>query len=51
MKTVVLIASRQIQPGEELLMDYRLNPDLPTPGWYVPVDVEHSRKRWKQAFY
>eukprot|EP00928_Gymnodinium_smaydae_P023537 TRINITY_DN19386_c1_g1_i1.p3 TRINITY_DN19386_c1_g1~~TRINITY_DN19386_c1_g1_i1.p3 ORF type:complete len:277 (+),score=53.55 TRINITY_DN19386_c1_g1_i1:1000-1830(+) len=33
--TVALAALRDIDPGEELLLDYRLNP--PHPPWYVPV--------------
>ena len=31
-----LVATRDIRPGEEITVDYRLQPDLeqPRPGWY-----------------
>lgn len=51
MRSVVLVASRIIPPGEELVMDYRLNPDIEAPTWYVQVDEELARKRWEKAYY
>lgn len=51
MRTVVLIATRQIAQGEEIFMNYRLNPHFPQPSWYNAVDIEQSRKRWQKPFY
>ena len=51
MRSVVLVAAKSISPGDELLMDYRLNPDIEAPSWYVQVDESASRKRWEQVFY
>lgn len=51
MRTVVLVASKPIAPGDELLMDYRLNPAIEAPSWYVQVDESSSKKRWEQVFY
>jgi hypothetical protein len=33
------------------VMDYRLNPDVEVPSWYVQVDEDHSRKRWEKPYY
>jgi len=51
MRSVVLVASKTIRPGEELFMDYRLNPDVDEPSWYVQVDEDLSRKRWERPYY
>ena len=49
MKTVVLVAAKHIHDGEELFMDYRLNPSAPNlPSWYEPYDVEDAQNRWQQ---
>eukprot|EP00466_Bigelowiella_natans_P000570 jgi/Bigna1/84977/estExt_fgenesh1_pg.C_10522 len=43
--TIVYIATRDIE-DEEIFVDYRLNPSLPYPEWYLPIDEEAARKRW-----
>ena len=44
---VVGIATDDIAEGDELLLNYRLNPDAPRPDWYVPVDEAEDRRRWQ----
>ena len=47
MPSVVLLTTRHLQHGDELFMDYRLNPDSPAlPVWYEPHDPEEGRNRW-----
>eukprot|EP01036_Dinobryon_divergens_P022981 gene22981-31288_t len=47
MKGVVLMSTRPLRHGDELLMDYRLNPTLEDlPPWYRSYDAEESRMRW-----
>jgi hypothetical protein len=46
MHSAVLITTRPIFSGEELLLDYRLNPSMPYPDWYVPFNEEASKRRW-----
>lgn len=47
MKGVVLMSTRSLRHGDELLMDYRLNPTLEDlPPWYRSYDAEESRMRW-----
>lgn len=47
MKGVVLMSTRPLRHGDELLMDYRLNPTLEDlPPWYRSHDAEESRMRW-----
>lgn len=45
--TVVLVASRFLE-NEEIFLNYRLNPKVPTgmPDWYHPVDAEEDSRRW-----
>lgn len=46
MKSVVMVATSPILSGEEILMDYRLNPDSPDlPKWYQSFDADNARKR------
>jgi len=46
MHTVVLLATKPLVHGDELFLDYRLNPDSPDlPTWYVSYDAEAARKR------
>lgn len=47
MQTVVLIANETIHDGEELTMDYRLNPNFPTPAWYTPVNIHNVKLRYQ----
>lgn len=42
---VALVARRPLQ-DEELLLNYRLNPMLPLPEWYHPVDTLADERRW-----
>lgn len=44
-KGLAFVAVRHIQ-DEEILLNYRLNPQVQKPEWYTPVDVEEDRRRW-----
>lgn len=44
-KGLAFVAIRHIQ-DEEILLNYRLNPQVQKPAWYAPVDVEEDRRRW-----
>ncbi|KAL0052035.1 hypothetical protein WJX82_006842 [Trebouxia sp. C0006] len=44
-KGLVFVATRQVQ-GEEVLLNYRLNPQVQRPSWYAPVDEEEDKRRW-----
>lgn len=47
MKTVVFVSSRPLESGDEILMDYKLNPDSNAlPEWYESFDTIDSRERW-----
>ena len=47
MPGVVLVSTRHLGDGDELLMDYRLDPDSSAlPGWYRPFNETESRNRW-----
>jgi hypothetical protein len=47
MKSVVMVSCRPIKAGDELLMDYKLNPDAKDlPRWYRPYDINDARLRW-----
>ena len=41
-----LVALSRIDPGSELLLNYRLSSKLKKPGWYCPVDSEEESRRW-----
>lgn len=45
-KMIGLVATRFIDHGEELFMNYRLNPRLARPQWYMPVDEQEEQRRW-----
>jgi len=45
-KTILLVATRDIEDGEEIFMDYRLSLNQPHPEWYHPVDEAESRRLW-----
>lgn len=44
----MLVANETIHDGEELTMDYRLNPNFPTPSWYSPVNVHNVKLRYQK---
>lgn len=41
-----LVALSRIEPGAELLLNYRLSSRLKKPEWYCPVDPEEESRRW-----
>lgn len=48
MHSSLLVACRYLAPGDELFVDYRLGPDLPSeliPAWYAHVDSDGARSR------
>ena len=45
-RSLLLVAARPLSDGEELFLNYRLNPDRPRPAWYAPVDEDEDRRRW-----
>lgn len=48
MPSVLLISAQYINSGEELVMDYRLNPNsTDLPEWYEQYDNETSQARWE----
>ena len=54
MHTVALIAKQHLEEGTELLMDYRLDPEViaNAPSWYHPLDMEiikRNREHFKPA--
>jgi len=44
MKCLVFVASRRIE-NEELFLDYRMDPDAPSPDWYYVIDEKALRVR------
>lgn len=47
MPGIVLVSTRHLSDGDELLMDYRLDPDSSAlPAWYRPYNEVESRNRW-----
>ena len=48
MRGLILLSVKPIRDGEEIFMDYRLNPKLNNaPDWYTHVDLEESARRWE----
>ncbi|TFJ87181.1 hypothetical protein NSK_001513 [Nannochloropsis salina CCMP1776] len=48
-QSVVLVATTDLEDGEELFLNYRLNPKHGSeslPPWYVPVDAKEDQRRW-----
>lgn len=41
-----LVALSRIEPGSEILLNYRLSSKLKKPEWYCPVDSEEESRRW-----
>lgn len=47
--SLVFIATKDIQEGEELFVNYRFSPSATKlPDWYQPVDIEEAARRWKK---
>jgi len=46
MRGLVTIAVEPLSDGQELYMDYRLNPMAPVPDWYAHVNKEQASRRW-----
>ena len=44
-KGLAFVAVRDIK-DEEILLNYRLNPQVQKPAWYSPVDLEEDARRW-----
>ena len=42
----VIVAVRDLEDGEEIFCDYRLNPKVPLPSWYCPVDAKKVEEFW-----
>ena len=42
----VIVALNDLQDGDEIFCDYRLNPNIALPKWYCPVDDDRSNKYW-----
>ncbi|KXZ47643.1 hypothetical protein GPECTOR_34g802 [Gonium pectorale] len=45
-RLLVLVATRGLRDGEELLQNYRMNPHVARPDWYVVHDAEAEHRRW-----
>ena len=43
---LVLVATRDIEDGEEIWLNYRLSTHVTPPAWYVRVDPEEDARRW-----
>jgi hypothetical protein len=47
MRSVVYLAASPLEDGDELFVDYRLNPFAgPLPSWYTPFDSAGAMRRW-----
>jgi hypothetical protein len=53
MHGLVMVTTEKVYDGDELLMDYRLNPEAGKAGlwptWYRPFDARHTEQRWTEA--
>jgi len=47
---IAMVAARPLEDGEELLLNYRLNPKNSLPDWYHQHDKEEDARRWAKAF-
>ena len=46
-RSLVMVAVRDIADGEEIFVNYRFNPELQNlPSWYAPVDLDEDYQRW-----
>ncbi|GFR44470.1 hypothetical protein Agub_g5733 [Astrephomene gubernaculifera] len=48
-RLLVLVSTRALREGEELLQNYRMNPHVTRPEWYVVHDEEAEQRRWAKA--
>lgn len=48
MKSVVFISTGFIEDGDEVVMDYRLDPIKELPQWYRSYNVEDAKLRWER---
>jgi len=44
--SLLLVAAHALRDGEELFMDWRLDPFGPQPAWYAPVDAAVNQRLW-----
>ncbi|KAI0561333.1 SET domain containing protein [Gracilaria domingensis] len=49
LRTVALVALRDIADGEEVLFNYRFNPQISLPSWYTDPEPEITRRRWHSS--
>jgi hypothetical protein len=52
MHTYLLVAACDIDPGQEIFVNYRYNPNLSAkliPDWYHPIDVDENERRWNRG--
>uniref|UniRef100_A0A6B2L933 SET domain-containing protein n=1 Tax=Arcella intermedia TaxID=1963864 RepID=A0A6B2L933_9EUKA len=45
--SVIFITTRRVE-DEELLFNYRYNPEHPYPDWFQQPDLEEAQRRWKK---
>jgi hypothetical protein len=45
-RALVLVATRDIEDGEEVWLNYRLSTHVQPPEWYSRVDAEEDARRW-----
>lgn len=45
-QSIVLVATAPVRDGSELFLNYRYNPRVKAPAWYVPVDADEDARRW-----
>lgn len=43
---LAFVTTRDLHAGEELFVNYRFNPRLSRPEWYIPVDEKEDNARW-----
>lgn len=50
MRSLVVLASEPVEDGQELYMDYRLNPEAGAlPSWYSHADKAQAMRRWDRG--
>ena len=48
-QSIVFVATEELGEGDELFLNYRLNPKLEKPPWYTSVDPEEDERRWSTS--